>query len=280
LLKSHLKEGKNMKKVALITAALVVTSAVSASAAVMSIKQSRHDMTRWNGESGSTQEVCIFCHTPHNALISVPLWNRNNPSAADWKLYNTSATVTSATKASNISHDSISLFCMSCHDGITALGDLKNKNPLVNSYTNNPGDTVPFAVSNTGAKVGGGNVNQYAVIGAGKETNAKGWITANKSATAAGSTGYDLSNTHPIGFDFDAARAEDTGLHTWDDIMTTFKADTTKSTAQPFTYNRAGSSARWFECASCHRVHDPGPSGNFLRIENNGSALCLACHNK
>lgn len=34
------------------------------------------------------------------------------------------------------------------------------------------------------------------------------------------------------------------------------------------------------ECGSCHNPHEKGSSGNFLRIENTGSNLCLTCHQK
>ena len=249
-----------MKKIALISAALVIASASAAIAAPMTILNSRHDMRSWNAEgTNANAEVCIYCHTPHNAIINIPLWNRNNPSATNWQLYNTSATLSSAAKNSSVSADSISLFCMSCHDGITALGDLKNKNELVNSYT---GANVGWGVTNSTAKVSGA----YARIG----------------GNTAG--GYNLANTHPIGFDFIAAQGEDSGLRDQDTILNRFKTlDTTKSTAQNFLYVRPSTGNNnqiWFECASCHRVHDPGPSGNFLRLENQASQLCLACHDK
>jgi predicted CXXCH cytochrome family protein len=47
---------------------------------------------------------------------------------------------------------------------------------------------------------------------------------------------------------------------------------------QPFFASSGGNDQ--MECASCHKVHQPGTSYNFLRIENGGSKLCLACHNK
>jgi predicted CXXCH cytochrome family protein len=278
--KSHLKEGNVMKRIALISAALVIASAVAATAAPMTIKGSRHDMKRWNGSEGTANatngEICIYCHTPHNAILNVPLWNRNNPSSNDWKLYNTSATITSATKNSFVSADSISLFCMSCHDGITALGDLKNKNELVNSYdsSNNGWGVLP---ANSGSDPARARVSgDYAKIGGAK--------------SGANTGGYDLGNTHPIGFDYYAAQAEDSGIRDYNNILNRFKGSVEgfdgglKSTAQNFTYARPVSDpsggSRWFECASCHRVHDPGPSGNFLRLENGGSQLCLACHDK
>jgi len=79
---------------------------------------SSHDFSTqsWN----TTGEICICCHTPHNANISVPdapLWNHQN-TAATFQLYtsptfNGSATITQPSGSSKL--------CLSCHDGTVAL---------------------------------------------------------------------------------------------------------------------------------------------------------------
>ncbi|MBI2529112.1 MAG: cytochrome c3 family protein [Candidatus Rokubacteria bacterium] len=64
-------------------------------------------------------EVCIFCHTPHRAGQTVALWNRDLP-ARTYNLYGSStleATLNQPTGASRL--------CLSCHDGTTALGNLR-----------------------------------------------------------------------------------------------------------------------------------------------------------
>ena len=228
-----------MKKTALLVTALALTAG-AAYAAPMTIVGSPHDM------SNGTGEICIYCHTPHNAAIPIPLWNRVNPSAGEFTLYKTSATLTAATKASKLSDDSISLFCMSCHDGSIALSAVVNANDDANN-------AEPTAVN---SKFG----------------------TSALSPTNPKNLKRDLSNTHPVGFDYTAVVAEDSGIWGVDTVMTTFGTKAGgKTTAQNFLY---GAEGKTFECASCHRVHDPGPSSNFLRIENEDSALCLACHNK
>ncbi len=63
--------------------------------------------------------VCIFCHTPHNARPTRALWNRELPGIT-YKLYESStleAQVTQPTGSSRL--------CLSCHDGILALGELR-----------------------------------------------------------------------------------------------------------------------------------------------------------
>ncbi len=64
-------------------------------------------------------ELCIFCHTPHSASATRALWNRDLPPVT-YNLYTSStleATLKQPTGASRL--------CLSCHDGTTALGNLR-----------------------------------------------------------------------------------------------------------------------------------------------------------
>ncbi len=66
--------------------------------------------------SSTEREVCVFCHTPHNATGDGPLWN-HAMSAAAYTPYSSStlkAVVGQPTGASKL--------CLSCHDGTVALG--------------------------------------------------------------------------------------------------------------------------------------------------------------
>lgn len=61
-------------------------------------------------------QVCIFCHVPHNASPAAPLWNRYNPSAY-YRIYR------SSTLAARVDQPGpASKLCLSCHDGSLALG--------------------------------------------------------------------------------------------------------------------------------------------------------------
>src|SRR5215467_12375033 len=54
----------------------------SASAQTTSIVGSLHNLSasgRGYIRAATEQEICIFCHTPHNAAPIQPLWNRNVP---------------------------------------------------------------------------------------------------------------------------------------------------------------------------------------------------------
>src|SRR5690349_14810824 len=45
-------------------------------------------------------EVCVFCHTPHNASPSVPLWNKayDPATAGTYRLYTSSSTLSNTVK--------------------------------------------------------------------------------------------------------------------------------------------------------------------------------------
>lgn len=78
------------------------------------IQSSHHD---FKGRSWSNNEICIVCHTPHNALTEIPeapLWN-HTLSDAIYQVYS------SPTMDANSGQPSgISKLCLCCHDGSVA----------------------------------------------------------------------------------------------------------------------------------------------------------------
>ncbi len=69
----------------------------------------------------SENEVCIFCHTPHNSNPSGPLWNREDPGTT-YILYSSSTL-----NAVPGQPDGSSILCLSCHDGTIALGNVVSR---------------------------------------------------------------------------------------------------------------------------------------------------------
>jgi predicted CXXCH cytochrome family protein len=61
-------------------------------------------------------QVCIFCHTPHNASPIRPLWNRYMP-VDNYRIYNSRALDAQPGQPTGASK-----MCLSCHDGTIALG--------------------------------------------------------------------------------------------------------------------------------------------------------------
>jgi len=103
--------------------------------------------------------------------------------------------------------------------------------------------------------------------------------------------GLDLSNEHPISFNYNASLDLDNNI-----FPTATTVRTTPSTrlaiagaisaTNYFLYgNISASEYNYFECATCHSVHDlatyPGKGEYqvyFLRADNTGSQMCLDCH--
>ena len=105
-----------MKKVLVALAIDAIATTASAR-----IAGSAHDLTP-AGLGGYAGEIsaCQFCHAPHNVNTGVsgaPLWNRKSVSTAFD--YYSSNTVSAEPTALNAN----SMTCMSCHDGVSDMGD-------------------------------------------------------------------------------------------------------------------------------------------------------------
>jgi len=95
---------------------LVLVIAISAIGISQTIVGTAHDFSNegWN----TTGEICIVCHTPHNADITVsdaPLWN-HEITTANFTPYSSSTM-----NATVGQPDASAKLCLSCHDGTVAL---------------------------------------------------------------------------------------------------------------------------------------------------------------
>jgi len=199
-----------MKK-ALFVAMVVTLSVMMVGSAFALISNSRHDFASI-GYSFASSEICKPCHTPHNAVVDVPLW-AHSTSVGPWTPYGNSATLNATI---SMTSTSISGLCLSCHDGTVGLGD----------YIGGPGGTSTWA-----------NVNA--------------------------NLGSDLSNDHPISFNYNTVAAEDSEIIAGAGGLPLF-----------------GTGGTDMECATCHDPHNTPGVTKLLNNTNAGSALCLLCHNK
>lgn len=254
---------------ALIAAGVLVNSLATAAVSVNNVANSKHnftftatDNTSFHDSLNVQSQVCVYCHTPHNAGQNRLLWNKARNAVPNFRLYTSSGTLTSITRASALSNNSPSLLCLSCHDGKTAMNVLHASG----KGTAAPGDYP------AGSRYAFGNAPIYMP---GSVTDGFGNITQSPNLGGPGngsasSSGDDLTNDHPIGFNYDKAQQE-------------------KGTAL-FAISLVDSRIKFFgtdkkvECTTCHDPHvdnQNNPTLNpFLVMSNSNSALCLACHNK
>lgn len=73
-----------------------------------------------------SSQICVFCHTPHNSSSEGPLWNRKSTTVSFFKHFSsTSLAIDDSAVVSTSEYgqpNGSSRLCLSCHDGVTALG--------------------------------------------------------------------------------------------------------------------------------------------------------------
>lgn len=271
----------------------IATMGVVSVDALAGISATKHNLstgqTSGNRVTTGTAEICVFCHTPHGADTSapVPLWNKELPASTGFTTYKQLGT--STLDAGTVATGSVSLACLSCHDGSQAMDNMIN---------------MPGSGTGTGTGTSGANYTWST----GGTVNAAGQLTSGITQI-----GKDLRNDHPIGIEYcggfttlgnrdtcrdgdfvtpsnSASNAVSTASTTlWWVDTTGASGDgvaNTKGKKDMILYTRefsTGSFRPSVECASCHDPHEQTKASGevaFLRVSQAGSGVCLACHDK
>jgi len=262
--------------------------------AVAGIANTKHNLSSTGNPANlrttsGTDEICVFCHTPHAADNSapVPLWNKRLPVSGGYTSYSTlnSSTIDGSFTAVG----SVSLACLSCHDGAQAMDNVINA-PGSGGYDPTGGGPTGLAYTWNSGTIAG-------------RVDADGRMT--NSATTLSMLSTDLSNDHPISIQYcgggpnaaspnSACRDSDFrapqnatingNLVWWVDTSVGTPGTREKTDMILYTRTFAGTSGPSVECASCHDPHVESGTGSsgatFLRVSNTGSGVCLSCHVK
>jgi len=110
-----------MKKLLILIAAILLSFSAAYADNVSNTDHNLSDAANPYSTT-TTDEVCVFCHTPHGAATNAPLWNRNY-TAGNFTMY--SSPTIDMTAAGT--PESVSAACLSCHDGTTAFDSLINE---------------------------------------------------------------------------------------------------------------------------------------------------------
>jgi hypothetical protein len=219
-------------------------------------------------KAGTQTQVCVFCHTPHEAESinfgsggsQAPLWNRKL-SNQTYTPYSSSSMEADATEMAAAPGGSSKL-CLSCHDGTMAIDK-------VNALNGSKNATIAMT-SATPVKMPSGS----ATTGFTRDL------------------GTDLSADHPISFTYNSALATYDGeLRGPDGTIVATRAAGATPPKMPLENGQ-------MQCATCHDPHlrdKTTSNGNakFLRMNRfqvaqpsgggfstSNDIICLACHSK
>lgn len=117
----------------LLSVVILLTGAASAGA--LSVINSKHDLSAGSATPGpkatTENQPCMFCHTVHRPAQRSQLWNRAD-SGVQFTFYSSNYLNNYLGQATPTMTDlkaSKTKLCLSCHDGVTALGSLFNIAP-------------------------------------------------------------------------------------------------------------------------------------------------------
>jgi predicted CXXCH cytochrome family protein len=210
----------------------VVLSGITGLATAQTVVGSKHDLGV--AGLGNTPEVCVYCHSSHQATTADkqdPLWNHTLQAlATTYGVYANPGTLNAVPAEIGGVAAGLAPTSFLCMS-------CHDGTVAPSSLYNDPNSVAPTAIP---AIVGNSNL------------------------------GTDLTDDHPINFDYTGALAgADGGLVT---------PDSTSSVDAGGLIPLFGGTGS-LQCASCHDVHDP-TNTPFLRVSNTDSGLCTSCHNK
>jgi predicted CXXCH cytochrome family protein len=97
----------------------------------------------------SETQICIFCHTPHNASPAQPLWNHELSAVVNYVNYASPTLQSYSSEAEAPPIDGYSKLCLSCHDGTVAIGSIVSRWDEIIMVT------VPGVIDASGKLIGG-----------------------------------------------------------------------------------------------------------------------------
>ncbi len=240
-------------KLALMLAILVLAPAVAWAAPGTGIAGTDHDFYAGPFIANTTIGVCTFCHTPHQAISTLLLWNhRLSKNNFSWDVPKTTAGTEFPTIGGE-AYKGPTAKCLSCHDGSVAVGDVywfDEKAQVVDATK----------ITDPGHLVGSGGA---------------------------------MAGNHPVAMPYPYLQAKNTyNLKTTGDAFTGNEWQTTPITpVRVFNDDGSGNitagavaGKTGIECSSCHDPHNKQSTGDmFLRgtlAGNSTDYICLKCHIK
>jgi predicted CXXCH cytochrome family protein len=303
-----------MKTISKLASGLALVAISGSAFATDGIGNTKHNLGAGGlgNHTDATTEICVFCHTPHNAnqSASAPLWNREFNTVQGYSRYSSLGTTTFDAAESAVG--SVSIACLSCHDGTQAMDAMLNAPGSGNGHVDSVTVNSLLGEGGSGGHGGWTETNMMSTFGVG--------INDNGNSGDSIYLGTDLRNDHPISMQYGGgginnsatngattdpsySQVEDhggvgtagvstaiggtgsvktrvlaTGQRVW---WVDNNGDSTqqKNDFTLFTRGTGATAEPLVECATCHDPHST--NSTFLRLTSNaGSTVCLTCHTK
>lgn len=239
---------------------LALSIGAGAMAQMISIVASPHDLSASSGgdvRATVEDQICIFCHTPHNASPVGALWNRAL-SPQTYQVYTSRALDANPGQPTGSSK-----LCLSCHDGTIAVGLVLSR-------------ATPIQMSGGITTLPPGRTNL------GTDLRDDHPISFVYDSTLAAKDGHLRSpNSLPSAVRLDANRElQCTSCHdAHNNAFGNFLVMRNTNSELCISCHNVGSTniVAHSDCTSCHQSHS-APSGPYLLKRATASRTCLACH--
>ncbi len=250
-----------MKPFQTIAAVLVTGSLASSAAAQMqSVLDSPHNLSAMGPgtiRAVSEQEICIFCHTPHNAMPIKPLWNRALPTSS-YTVYTSRSLDAQPGQPTGASK-----LCLSCHDGTIALGSVFSRDQVIQMAA---GVTVlPPGASNLGTDLSDDHPISFPFNTA----------LAQKDPKLVQPAGLPAALKLDANQELQCTTCHDAHNNVFGDFLTMGNLNSAMCVSCHHIVTTTINSHT--NCVSCHKTHS-SPSGPYLLNHDRISSTCTGCH--
>lgn len=146
----------SLKTIGLMAALGLIANVAGAQLVGKAIAGSKHDFktTGYTGDNGVTYtgyNKCSTCHSAHKPKLNSPLWGRELGVGGSWTVWDgaTGKVLDGVADPEYLTDAQFagtgSAMCMSCHDGVTAIGGTTMKAAFRGTWGRNLSDTHPVA---------------------------------------------------------------------------------------------------------------------------------------
>jgi predicted CXXCH cytochrome family protein len=236
---------------------IIIGGGVVMLAAAADIRATKHNLTGLKDVSKlDERKVCVFCHTPEVAIGDTPgepvksLWQSSSAKDQSFIIYDDIGRL--GLGKSSVGSQSIA--CLSCHDSAQAFGVGKSS------------EDHPFGVPYRGSL---GKFGVQPGVPVSENGQPFDGIPRKQAAHLKG-----LEDFRPV------SRGRVENRTVWWVSANGQTARRSRSDLPLYARNEEGSGTEipHIECSSCHDPHSTNET--FLRVPNEGSKLCLTCHDK